>query len=176
MIRHLLITFFIIFVFIPTIQATDKAKHQERLAKHYRLEKPDGTGPFPTFILVAGCSGFESKIVKAHYDRVQSRLVELGFVTLRVNSLAARKVSNCQRGLKVEDVANDIGISVEYLRQQSFVNKDAVNLLGWSFGGRCAFQALGSTKNREPVQVDTVVVYYPSCKTAVISEMIDSPK
>ena len=164
MIRSFLIAFFAIFVFIPTIHAADNADHREVLSKHYRLEKPDGAGPFPAVMLVSGCSGFDAKFAKGHYDHVQSRLVELGFVTLRVNYLAARNASSCWPDVPLEDVASDISIAAEYLRQQPFVKKGAMNVLGWSYGGGSALKALGRTENRKPVQVDTVVVYYPYCK------------
>jgi hypothetical protein len=74
MIRSFLITLLAIFVFIPTIQAADNADHRELLSKHYRLEKPEGSGPFPAVMMVSGCSGFDAKFAKSHYDAVQKRL------------------------------------------------------------------------------------------------------
>jgi dienelactone hydrolase len=163
MIRSSLIAFLVIFVLIPTIQADDNPDHSELLSKHYRLEKPVGPGPFPAIMLVPGCSGFDAKFAKARYDQVQSRLVELGFVTLRVNYLAARNASSCYPDVPTEEVAGDICIAAEYLRQQPFVKKGAINILGWSWGGASALQALGRTSNRDPVQVDAVVTYSPGC-------------
>ena len=95
MIRSFLITLFVIFVFIPTIQAADNADHRELLSKHYGLEKPDGAGPFPAVMLVPGCSGFDAKFAKGHYDGVQSHLVELGFVTL--HRIPAKPISGLLR-------------------------------------------------------------------------------
>ena len=133
MIRSFLITLFVIFVFIPTIQAADNADHRELLSKHYRLEKPDGAGPFPAVMMVSGCSGFDAKFAKGHYDGVQSQLVESGFVTLRVNYLAARNATHCT-DVPTEDVAGDIRIAAEYLRQKPFVKKGLLTL----WGGRMA--------------------------------------
>jgi dienelactone hydrolase len=140
----------------------DTADHRELLSKYYRLEKPNGAGPFPAALLVPCSGGFEAKNHIKFHDYVQSQLVELGFVVLRVNYLAVR---NANRGWQVsaEDVAGDIGIAVEYLRQQPFVKKGAINVMGWSWGGGGALQALGRIGSREPVQVDAVVAYYPSC-------------
>jgi len=163
MIRSLLITGFLFLVFTPVIQASDNADHRKLLAKHYRLEKPDGTGPFPAVMMVPGCSGFQSDLFKGHYDAIQRRLVELGFVTLRVDYLAARNASSCTEGVSSEDAAGDIRIAADYLTQQSFVKKGAVNVMGWSYGASGALQALGRTWNREPVKVDAVIVYYPHC-------------
>ena len=157
MVRNFFVSFFVIFVFIPTVQAADDAKHRELLSKHYRLEKPDGAGPFPAIIMVPGCSGFDAKFAKADYDHVQSRHVELGFVTLRVNYLAARNAAICFPDVPTEDVAGDICIAAEHLRQQPFVKKGSINIMGWSYGAAGALRALGRTESQEPAQFDAVV-------------------
>ena len=137
---------------------------KEELSKHYRIMKPEGTGPFPAVMMVPGCSGFEYASAKEAYNSGQKRLVELGFVTLRVDYLAARNVSHCfDGGVSTEEVAIDIGIAAGYLREQTFVKKDSLNVVGWSYGGAGALQALGRTYSREPVHVDAVVAYYPAC-------------
>lgn len=135
----------------------------DRLSEYYQLEKPRRGGPFPAVMLVPGCSGFDGEFTKAHYDRVQDRLVKSGFVTLRVNYLAARSAANCYPDVPTGNVAGDILIAAEYLRRQPFIKKGALNLLGWSWGGASALQALEHNGKREPVQVDAVVVYYPVC-------------
>jgi dienelactone hydrolase len=157
----LVIVLLIALVSFAFAQTADNTGHQERLSKHYRLEKPKGAGPFPAVMMVPGCSGFE--FAKEHYDSVQKRLVELGFVTLRVDYLAARNVSSCANAVSTEEVAADIGIAAGYLKEQTFVKKDSLNVLGWSYGAAGALQALGRTYNREPVKVDAVVAYYPAC-------------
>ena len=164
MIRSFLIALCAIFMFILTVQAADDAKHRELLSKHYRLEKPDCAGPFPAVMMVSGCSGFNADFAKGTYDAVQSRLVELGFVTLRVNYLAARNAASCYPDVHSESMASDICIAAEYLQQQPFVKRAAINVIGWSAGASGALQALGRTYNRNPAQVDAVVAYYPHCK------------
>lgn len=167
MIRSIIMVVFVSIVIIPSIQAADNSEHQEHLAKHYRLEKPDGAGPFPAVMMVPGCTGFDdAKFVKNHYDNVQSQLVELGFVTLRVDYLAARNATLCWPDVPTNDVADDICIAAEYLGQQTFIKKGAINVIGWSWGGASAFRALRRTGSREPAQVDTVVAYYPHCSMA----------
>ena len=144
-------------------QTGDNTGHQERLSKHYRLEKPKGAGPFPAVMMVPGCSGFDAEIQREFYDSIQNQLVELGFVTLRVDYLAARNVSSCANAVSTEEVATDIGIGAEYLKKQAFVKRGSLNVLGWSYGAAGALQALGHTHSREPVEVDAVVAYYPAC-------------
>jgi dienelactone hydrolase len=87
--------------------AADNTEIRELLLKHYRLEKPEGAGPLPAVLMVPGCAGFDAELAKARYDRVQSRLVELGFVTLRVNSLAVRNATSCMEGVFPSDGADD---------------------------------------------------------------------
>lgn len=143
--------------------AADKSEIRDLLSKHYRLEKPEGPGPFPAVILVPGCSGFDAEFAKARYDRVQSRLVELGFVTLRVNSLAVRNATSCREGVLPADGANDIYIAAEYLLQQPSVKKGAINIIGWSWGGAAALSALSPAESQEPIPVEAVVAYFPAC-------------
>jgi dienelactone hydrolase len=152
--------------------SADKAQQQKRLSKHYKLKKPEGTGPFPTVMMIPGCSGFDAKFTKKHYDVVQKRLVKLGFVTLRVNYHAVRNASDCyqrasgeQKIISAEEVAGDIVIAIDYLRNRPFVKKEAINVLCWDWGGSGALVALGRTLNRDPIQVATVVAYYPDCRT-----------
>jgi dienelactone hydrolase len=142
--------------------AGDNVDHQKLLSNHYAIERPDGTGPFPTVMMVPGCSGFHADFQKKYYDSVQKRLVELGFVTLRVNSLAARNATNC-RGIRPSTGANDIYIASEYLMQQPFVKKGAINIIGWSWGGAAALSALSPAESQELLPVEAVVAYYPAC-------------
>jgi len=162
-IHSILLGIFTLFLFIPSIQAADKPDHPQLLAKHYQLMKPDGTPPFPAVMMISGCSGFHADYVKGYYDSVQNRLVELGFVTLRVDSLVARNAPTCTDGVTTQDGADDIRIAADYLRRQPFVKKEAINVLGGSWGGAVALQALAHTGGREPVQVAAVVAYNPCC-------------
>lgn len=148
--------------------AADKTEIRELLSKHYRLQRPEGPGPFPAVMMVPGCFGFDdAKFVKRHYDIVQNKLVELGFVTLRVNYLAVRDAKTCYPDAPTWDVADDICIATEFLRQQTYVKKGAINVIGWSWGGASAFRALRTTRNREPAKVDAVITYYPHCDEAM---------
>ena len=149
--------------------ANDKAQHIELLSKHFQLEKPVGKGPFPAVMLFPSCGGFDSKNLKSQYDRAQNLLVELGFVTLRVNYLAVRNATRCY-SIDFDDAANDIGLVAEYLRQQEFVKKDALNVIGWGTGGAITLQALTETKNRKPAKVDAVIAYYPRCGSIYIRD------
>ena len=152
----------IIFLIAFGSYADDKTQHIELLSKHFRLMKPEGKGPFPAVMLVPVCSGFDSEFFANHYERVQDQLVELGFVALRIDSLAVRNKVKCHE-VDPESVAGDIGVVVDYLRQQNYVKKSALNVLGWSSGGAWALQSLRETQNRNSADVNAVIVYYPEC-------------
>lgn len=145
--------------------AADNVNPRKKLELNYRLSKPPGTGPFPAVMLVPGCSGFEAGFAKPHYDGVQQRLVALGFVTVRVNYLAARNARNCL-SVAIQMVAGDIAITAEFLRKQAYVKTGAINMLGWSYGGAGALKSLSPGPERKAVDVDTVAVYYPACRRA----------
>lgn len=140
------------------------AAHGERLAAHYRLESPAGAGPFPAVLLVSGCSGFSAPFAGPHYDTAQARLVELGFLTVRVNYLAAREAPSCIQ-VHTAMVADDIAWVVADLRRHPRVKADAINLLGWSWGGAGVLRALGAKDGRAPVAA--AVAYSPVCTYAV---------
>lgn len=137
-------------------------ERQARLAARYGLEKPEGQGPFPAVMLVPGCSGFEHRLWKGHYERTARRLKELGFVTIRVDYLAAADSSSCEVIMNPAELGDDVATAAKYLRQQSYVKPDRINLLAWSYGGVPTFHALRKTESREPVQVAAAIAYYPS--------------
>ncbi len=76
----------------------DDADHQKRLSEHFRIEKPEGKGPFPAVILVSGCSRFDAEFSEKHYNRVQIQFdvpelpekMEYRFGTLGYNETAAK--------------------------------------------------------------------------------------
>ena len=164
-------TLSVLIIFMVAIggYADDKTQHIELLSKHFRLEKPEGKGPFPAVMLFPSCGGFNSENLKSQYDRVQNLLVKLGFVTLRINYLAVRNARRCY-SINFEDAANDIGLVAEHLRQQDFVKKDALNVIGWGTGGAITLQALTETKNQKPAKVDAVIAYYPRCASISIRD------
>lgn len=137
-----------------------------RLAAQYGLEKPEGNGPFPAVMLVPECSGFAHRDWKNHYLRVTQQLKALGFAVIRVDYLAAGELSNCGFIMNPAELANDLVTASEYLRTQSFIKPDAINVLAWSYGGGVAFNALVKTEEREPVRIAAVVAYYPMLPVA----------
>jgi dienelactone hydrolase len=48
------------------------------------LTKPEGNGPFPTIVLLHGCSGLQHS--KSRSELWSNRLVNWGYVTLQIDS------------------------------------------------------------------------------------------
>ncbi len=140
-------------------------EHEARLEELYDLRKPEGSGPFPAVVLVSGCSGFEAG--RPRYDRVQSKLGEMGFVTIRVDYVGARNLKSCHPGylaVTKDQVADDIFRALDRLTSTGFVKASSVNLLGWSYGGGSVLQALAKLDEHPNAQVTAVAAYYPSCR------------
>jgi dienelactone hydrolase len=130
----------------------------EYLKPHMEQATPDGSGPFPAVMMISGCSGF--RIAPAHYANVKNQLTELGFLVIYVDSLNARGEVKCDRGgVSVRDQVADIQAAAEFLRSQPNVKKDAINVIGWSWGGRGTLAAAIVGKG-----IDTAIAYYPSCR------------
>jgi dienelactone hydrolase len=134
-------------------------EHETRLEELYDLRKPEGSGPFPVVILVPGCSGFKWEV----YERAESKLRGMGFVTIRVDYLGARNLRNCWGRVWMDQIADDIFRVLDHLTGTGFVKASSVNLLGWSYGGGGVLQALSELDQHPNVQVATVAAYYPKC-------------
>ena len=136
--------------------------HEARLAALYDLQKPEGKGSFPAVIAVSGCSGFHTGGGEPVYNKVISDLRDAGFVTIRVDHIGARNLQNCISVSKDEVVA-DIFLALKHLLNTGFVKISSINVLGWSFGGGSALQALSKIRDRSDIKIGAVAAYYPHC-------------
>lgn len=108
-----------------------------KLRPYDSILRPDGDGPFPTVLLMHGCSGVhESNRSWAELFRDQ------GYVAVIVDSLgprglASHRVDNgvCDGSvLWGRERASDLLVSLAYLRQLPFVDASKIALVGWSHG------------------------------------------
>jgi dienelactone hydrolase len=70
--------------------ADDMAAQRQALEPYFRMYRPNGTGPFPTILLVSGCSGFTSSIAPQAYARLAESWRAKGYAVVFVDYLAAR--------------------------------------------------------------------------------------
>ena len=136
------------------------------------LFKPNGEGPFPTIVWLHGCDGIsKSEIKKEHF--LPKILNDQGFAALFPDSLSSRGInderlcysweeSGAARYFRIFDAFNVLA----FLRQQSYVDKNNIFLVGSSHGGSVAIQvAQGGTRYNYPdhLRYTAVVAYYPGC-------------
>jgi len=143
--------------------AADESSVRKSLAPHYRIQRPQASGPFAAILLVPGCRGVTP-------DRLQTavELVSRGYLVAFVDYLAARSPSGpCASAVSAGDVARDIRAVSAHVRSFSDVRPGAVGVIGWSLGGAGVLASLvGVEFDRQP-PFDAAVAFYPVCRGLV---------
>jgi dienelactone hydrolase len=139
--------------------ASSPGTAKKELSSYMETTTPKGAGPFPAVMMVSGCSGFNFG-GGGFYDDVQANITKLGFVVVRVDSLRFRGKSRCNGGVvSAREQVADIQAASAYLQGQKNIKQGAINLLGWSWGGKGALAAAMVGK-----AIDAAVAYYPACE------------
>lgn len=137
--------------------------HRE-LVKHYDRQTPKGDGPFPVIMLVPGCGGFRSSPSRqAHFARIAMQLKKLGYMVVYVDYLAARNLTYCHPQVGLNDIARDILSTIAHLKSRTDVRAESIWVIGWSYGGGGALNALGAMAMENLAPVRGVVAFYPVC-------------
>lgn len=138
------------------------------------LYRPEGNGPFPVVVALAGCAGLinPSGAIGFRYRDWAQRLVGAGFAVLYPDSYGSRGLGN-QCGVRPRsarvfgDLVADANAARLWLQNQSWAAADRISLLGWSSG---ANTALWTVRPRTPGAAETngadfrsAVVFYPGC-------------
>ena len=155
--------------------ATPPTPLQERLARERgetvesrkgddlvgELHRPTGAGPFPAVVLLHGCSGRSSRKWE---DLAAARYVDLGYVTLIVDSFATRGLTTACTGGAPDRVMDAYG-GLDYLAGLPFVKPDRIGVVGFSQGAMAALSAVAVQRVETLVQrhFAVAVAYYPSC-------------
>jgi dienelactone hydrolase len=165
----------------------DSAAWGEKVAKHSRVFKPAGPGPFPVALILHGCGGKTPFLEDYARAAVQS-----GWAAVVVDSLKPRGLSTLDAKLFVcTGVAlgglkrsADVFAMLAWLETQGWADQNRVFLAGWSHGGWTIMDsyAVGANAARATTLVDadpvklrervkgTLLVYpyagYPSLTSA----------
>jgi dienelactone hydrolase len=132
------------------------------------LVKPNGSGPFPTAVLLHGCNGlgepFKSDAAKSPWV---SRLVDWGYAVLAVDSFTARGVTEtCDVGIETYRVADAYG-ALSFLSHRSDIDIKHVILLGFSAGSIAALSVVQKgfdlIEVPQSVQFKAAIAFYPLC-------------
>ena len=128
------------------------------------LVKPFGDGPFPAVIMMHGCAGDNE-----YLDPWEKRLLSLGYVVLRVDSIGPRYQGTfCGSSNHVQTAkwrSQDAYDAKTYLNQLKFIDKDNVGLIGWSHGGSAAVYAVddGIPFENKGNPFKAAIAFYPYC-------------
>jgi len=134
---------------------------QAAMRKHDIVVQPDGAGPFPAVILLHGCGGPTGR------EKLWAeRLREWGYLSLRVNSFAARGLKRvCSGGiLEREERVPDVMGALAYLKMRPDVDPRRIAAMGWSHGGGTTLMTLGAAPE-DPVEgFRAAIAFYPGCR------------
>jgi len=143
----------------------DRAGNQDALQAEIRTHdlvlQPAGAGPFPAVIMLHGCGGLGGR------DRMWAeRLRAWGYLTLRVNSFAARGLKSvCGGGVLGPDArVPDALAALAHLRTRPDVDPQRIALMGWSHGGMATLMTLGAAPEEPATGFRAAVAYYPGCR------------
>ena len=155
--KKISITIFLIFTFL--VQVSNAQDVAERLNMFYKFVyrkhdfkfqveesfgpftnasnkvfKPKGDGPFPAVVLIHTSGGLRN----GHVKRDAQKLVEKGYVALVLDSMGPRGVNvitESTRALYPPAGVKDAYIALDFLKSQSYVDKDRIYEAGYSWGG-----------------------------------------
>ena len=165
------------------IHRVSSAELSSRLRPHDIVLQPEGEGPFPTVILMHGCTGiYENNWTWAKL------FVEHGYAAFIVNSLAPRGLAErsidngvCDGSLLWgSERAGDLLATLAYVRTLPFVDSDQIVLVGWSHGSWTIMDALAlDAAGKTPTSlsddaggldgVTAAILLYPYCGVASVT-------
>lgn len=132
--------------------------------------RPEGNGPHPAVVMMHGCGGAYARSGKLN-DRHQmwgEYLAQSGYVALMLDSFTSRDIKElctikfAARPLKESDRVGDAYAGLAWLREQAFVDRNRVALLGWSHGAGVTLDAI-RRKPRPDAAFNAAVAFYPGC-------------
>lgn len=137
---------------------------QSRLQPYYRFQQPQGSGPFPTVLIVPGCSGFSHPRAPNAYASYIERLKDLGHAVFVVDYVSAEGISDaCGGRLSSAQVSEYVSAATSYCATLPFVNRDQIRIIGWSLGGGGLLSAL-DTIEAQRIPIRGALALYPVCR------------
>jgi len=123
---------------------------------------PSGPGPFPTVILLHGCSG----LFEAHAEWAEA-LAAWGWASLRVDSFTPRGIDEiCTDILRPVPRAADVNGAIAFLQARPEIDAGRLAVMGWSHGASVALQVAAEPGSLRPdlkPALRATVAVYPYC-------------
>lgn len=125
------------------------------------LARPAADGAYPALIVI-----HENRGLLPHFEDVARRYAAEGFVALAID-LASRLGGSETAGeslgqLDPDDAVADLQAGLDYLKQQEFVNADALGVTGFCFGGGYTFDLAAASPD-----IKAAVPYYGTARRAI---------
>ena len=149
-----------------TFESNSKSEDGKPLILNGELLKPVGNGPFSAVVLLPGCASTQT-----NNTEWAKKLVNWGYVTFLIDSLGARNTSYICDSSDEEWMlwymrgAQDVHDAKNYLTQLSFIDKNRIAVIGWSYGGGVVIESISKSrdiKNRgNPFKA--AIAFYPYC-------------
>jgi dienelactone hydrolase len=134
---------------------------QAEIRKSDLILRPPGAGPFPSVIMLHGCSGLGRR------DRMWAeRLRGWGYLTVRVNSFKPRGLKSVCGGRILGSDARvpDALAAFAYVRSLPDVDPGRIGLMGWSHGAMATLMTLGAAPEEPAAGFRAAIAYYPGCR------------
>lgn len=130
-----------------------------------QLSKPEGVGPFPAVILFHDCFG-----IRPYQDGWAMKLAQWGYVALQVDSFGPRDIEEtCTSltdafalGVGGNNVVDAYG-ALSYLRDQPFVDKDRVAIMGWGVSPVLSAVVRDGQQRYFDERFRAAIALYPNC-------------
>ena len=114
------------------------------------LTLPDGEGPFPAAVLVTG-SGSQNRDeeIFGHkpFKVIADHLTRKGIAVLRYDDRGVASSGGVANGSTSGDLAGDARAAMEFLLNQSEIDRSKIGIIGHSEGGMIAFMLASSQKD-----------------------------
>lgn len=128
-----------------------------------RLSRPEGAGSFPAVVLLHSCFG-----IRPYQDRWAAKLVQWGYVALQVDSFGPHGIEetcHVEYILAVE-INNfvDVHGALLYLRDQTFVDKDRVAVMGWGHSSVLRAVYRDGEERYYDEKFRAAIALYPNCR------------
>lgn len=132
--------------------------------------RPEGSGPHPAVVMMHGCGGAYARSGKLNERHLMwgEFLAQSGYVALMLDSFTSRDIKElctikfAARPLKESDRVGDAYAGLAWLREQGFVDRNRVALLGWSHGAGVTLDAIRRKPRPDP-GFNAAVALYPGC-------------
>jgi len=136
------------------------------------LTKPDGTGPFPTVVMLCGCGGLKDPRDAKQMAAWAGRLAGWGYASLQVDSFGPRGYDDgiCDHLDLLDDRQRsyDAYSAKTFLAKQTYVDPNHMAVIGWSHGGSTVLRlADASRRDGAFPPFQAAVAFYPWCDPIV---------